>query len=199
MAPEKGLHMLVDGFIELASRLGKDRFELQLAGWLGPQHEAYWHEQQKKLCEADLDANWSYVGSIDRQRKIMFLRNLDLFSVPTTYQDPKGLFLLEAVAAGVPYLEPNHGAFPELHTRLQSGWLFEAKNQSDFNDQLVATVEQLARPSATPHANSIEFETGSAKLTSYEHRNQRPVDTLFDEISIDRMAQRFIDVVSRHH
>jgi glycosyltransferase involved in cell wall biosynthesis len=199
MAPEKGLHMLVDGFIELAKRLGRDRFELHLAGWLGPQHEAYWSEQQKKLQLAGLDTNWSYEGSIDRRRKIEFLRNLDLFSVPTTYQDPKGLFVLEAAAAGVPYLQPNHGAFPELHARLQAGWLFEAMNQNDFNDQLVATVEQFIHSSSTPSETSYNTATGSEKLASYEPRQTRPLETLFDEISIDRMAQRFCKIISRKH
>jgi glycosyltransferase involved in cell wall biosynthesis len=38
-----------------------------------------------------------------------------LLCVPSPYEEPKGLYVLEALAAGVPVVAPNHGAFPELH------------------------------------------------------------------------------------
>ena len=34
--------------------------------------------------------------------------------MPTVYEEPKGLFILEALANGVPVVQPSHGAFPEL-------------------------------------------------------------------------------------
>jgi glycosyltransferase involved in cell wall biosynthesis len=34
--------------------------------------------------------------------------------VPTVYREPKGLYVLEALANGVPVVQPEHGAFPEL-------------------------------------------------------------------------------------
>ena len=39
---------------------------------------------------------------------------LDVLSVPTTYREPKGLYVLEALANGVPVVQPRHGSFPEL-------------------------------------------------------------------------------------
>ena len=39
---------------------------------------------------------------------------LDLFSVPTVYAEPKGRYVLEALASGVPVVQPAHGAFPEM-------------------------------------------------------------------------------------
>ncbi len=44
-----------------------------------------------------------------------------MLSVPTTYRDPKGLFVLESLAAGVPAAQPRHGAFPEMLERLGGG------------------------------------------------------------------------------
>ena len=43
-----------------------------------------------------------------------FLQGLDVLSVPTTYREPKGLYVLEALANGVPVVQPRHGSFPEL-------------------------------------------------------------------------------------
>ena len=59
----------------------------------------------------------------NREQKIEFLRNLDVFSVPTVYVEPKGLFLLEAMACGVPVVQPSHGAFPEILAKTSGGLL----------------------------------------------------------------------------
>jgi glycosyltransferase involved in cell wall biosynthesis len=118
MAPEKGLHLLVDAFIELRRDGRFSNVRLSMAGWMGPQHTVYWKEQQTKLHRAGLDGQWSYAGTVNRAEKVAFLKSLDLFCVPTTYADPKGIFLLEAVASGLPYVMPEHGAFPELHRRI---------------------------------------------------------------------------------
>ena len=54
-----------------------------------------------------------------------FLQSVDVFSVPTRYVEPKGLFLLEAMACGVPVVQPRHGAFPEMIERTSGGLLVE--------------------------------------------------------------------------
>lgn len=118
--PAKGLDRLVDGFIELHRRR-KDAssedatqiVELHVAGWLGQQHLSYAQAQWQRLESAGLGHRYTYHGSPDLQGKIEFLRNLDLFCVPTQYEEPKGLYALEAMAAGVPSILPRHGVFPE--------------------------------------------------------------------------------------
>jgi glycosyltransferase involved in cell wall biosynthesis len=46
-------------------------------------------------------------------------------SVPTPYKEPKGLSLLEAMANGVPVVQPRHGSFPELIEQTGGGILVE--------------------------------------------------------------------------
>ena len=43
-----------------------------------------------------------YHGALDRQKKIEFLQDVDILSVPSPYKEPKGLYLFEAMACGVP-------------------------------------------------------------------------------------------------
>lgn len=114
LAPEKGLHVLVDAFIQLRQEPRFKDVRLDIAGWLGQDHREYAEEQFGKLKSAGLEADYQYHGSVDRAQKLSFLHSLDLFSVPSTYRDPKGIYVLESMAAGVPVVEPNHGAFPEL-------------------------------------------------------------------------------------
>lgn len=114
LAPEKGLHLLVDAFLQLKQWPGMEDARLEIAGWLGPQHKAYADEQFQKLRAAGHGEAFTHWGEIDRAQKLEFLRKIGVLSVPTTYREPKGLFVLEALAAGVPVVQPAHGAFPEL-------------------------------------------------------------------------------------
>ncbi|MEI8214261.1 MAG: glycosyltransferase [Planctomycetota bacterium] len=174
MAPEKGLHQLTDAFIALSRNHPERELRLRLAGWMGPQHDAYWEEQKKKLKLAKLDGRWDYAGSVDRSGKVSFLESLDLFCVPTTYADPKGLFLLEATAVGLPYVMPDHGAFPEVHKRLQKflpsdhGRLY----RHDSVHELVRTLEEsiAENPRSIPPSSELlhelDIETHTSRLIS---------------------------------
>ena len=139
LAPEKGLHVLVDAFIELRRRPGMDNVQLRIAGWLGEQNRAYAESQFDKLRAAGLGDAFQYVGEVDRQGKTEFLRSLDILSVPTTQREPKGLFVLESLAAGVPVVLPDHGAFPELVASTGGGCLTPPNDPS----ALAATLAEL--------------------------------------------------------
>ena len=121
LAPEKGLHVLIDAFIELHEMGNHPRARLQIAGWLGDHNRSYVDELMKRIDSAGLSELCQYVGSVDRAEKIDFLRSIDVLSVPTVYREPKGLFVLESLAAGVPVVQPDHGAFPEMIARLRGG------------------------------------------------------------------------------
>lgn len=143
LAPEKGLHLLVDAFIDLHQSQRLPTARLELAGWLGKQHAGYWQEQQNKLERAGLSDYFTYRGSVDREGKLRFLTSIDLLSVPTTYHEPKGLFVLEALAAGVPYIQPAHGAFPELHQRAAAGHLYNPETPHELADRLFEALTNL--------------------------------------------------------
>ena len=77
------------------------------------------------LTKAGLAAEFSYRGVVDRDGKLAFLQSLDVLSVPATYDEPKGLFLLEAMANGVPVVQPRRGAFTEIVERTGGGLLVD--------------------------------------------------------------------------
>ena len=139
IAPEKGFHHLVDSFIRLASKAEHRDLTLHASGWLGESNQQYFQAQQQKLATARLTDRFTYHGSPDLNQKVRFLKSLDLFSVPTEYQDPKGLFVLEALAAGVPVIQPDHGAFGELLGSTGGGLL----TKPGCLDSLCAAIEEL--------------------------------------------------------
>ncbi|MEO8497115.1 MAG: glycosyltransferase family 4 protein [Planctomycetota bacterium] len=146
LAPEKGLHVLVDAFIELRKRPATRDVRLEIAGWLGENNRSYAEAEFAKLRAAGLQDHFHYAGSIDREEKLAFLQRLDVFSVPTTYREPKGLFVLEALAAGVPVVLPSHGAFPELLAATGGGRLVAPNDPLALADELERTLfDQPAR------------------------------------------------------
>jgi len=134
--PAKGLHVLADAFIRLRQLPGMENARLKIAGWLGEQHRAYAEGIFEKVRRAGLADAFEYVGEVDRRGKLDFLASLDVLAVPTTYREPKGLFVLEALAAGVPVVQPDHGAFPEMLGELGGGLLHRPEDAAHLADRL---------------------------------------------------------------
>ncbi|MCE9562286.1 MAG: glycosyltransferase family 4 protein [Planctomycetes bacterium] len=128
ICPEKGFHNLVDAFILLRKLTTAPRAKLKVSGWLGENNQAFFAEQVKKLEVAGLAADFEHVECPTHDDKVKFLRSIDVFSVPTTYHEPKGLYVLEALANGVPVVQPRHGSFPELVEATGGGLLVEPEN-----------------------------------------------------------------------
>ena len=77
-----------------------------------------------------------YRGAVDRANKVRFFHDIDVLSVPSGYHEPKGLYLLEAMACGVPVVQPNHGAFPEILARTGGGVLAKSEAGADVADAI---------------------------------------------------------------
>jgi glycosyltransferase involved in cell wall biosynthesis len=173
VAPEKGLHVLADAYRILRQERGVRDVRLEAAGYLAGEHRAYLDEIQGRLREWGLDGEFRYHGTLDRDAKIAFLKGLDVLSVPSPYAEPKGLYVLEALANGVPCVQPNHGAFPEVLARTGGGVLFEPHDPSDLADRLAA----LAADREACHA-----------------LGERGAEGVHHHHSIARMADRALEV-----
>ncbi len=125
VAPEKGLHVLAESYLRLRRGTDFSGSALEVAGYLAPEHRGYLRGIERQMKAAGLGCEFRYRGTLDREQKIEFLRNLDVLSVPCTYDEPKGIFLLEAMACGVPVVQPRRGAFPEILERTGGGILVE--------------------------------------------------------------------------
>lgn len=129
ICPEKGLHELVEAVKILHSR--RPEVRLKAGGFLGPRDEAYFNDV--RTSAESLGDAFQHVGSPDeRADKIAFYKSLDVLSVPTVYHEPKGLYVLEALANGVPVVQPRHGAFTELIDSTRGGLLVEPGNPDDL-------------------------------------------------------------------
>jgi glycosyltransferase involved in cell wall biosynthesis len=142
IAPEKGLHVLAETYRVLRRERGLPPSRLHAAGYLPPEHRPYLADIERNLASHGLGEEFAYVGAPDRQGKFAFLRGLDVLSVPSPYHEPKGLYLLEAMATGVPVVQPLHGAFPEIIGRTGGGLLAPSNTTAHLADRLMQIWQQ---------------------------------------------------------
>jgi glycosyltransferase involved in cell wall biosynthesis len=131
LAPEKGLHNLCSAYRLLRERGFLESARLEVAGYLGPENRDYFNQLQNQMRDSGLGDEFHYRGAVNHQEKIEYLRSLDIFSVPSSYHEPKGLYLLEAMACGVPVVQPRHGAFPEIIDKTGGGILVDSEKPED--------------------------------------------------------------------
>ena len=136
VAPEKGLHLLAESYLRLRCETDFHGAVLEVAGYLAAEHRAYLRGVERRMKDAGFGAEFHYRGELDRPHKIEFLSSLHLLSVPCTYDEPKGIFLLEAMAAGVPVVQPRRGAFPEILEATGGGLLVEPDDPASLADAI---------------------------------------------------------------
>ena len=141
IAPEKGLHVLAEAY-RIARQSGDlPEARLEAAGYMAPDCKPYLEEIQKHLRDAGFGGEFHYRGVVERAEKIAFLRGLDVMSMPATYDEPKGVSLLEAMACGVPLVQPRRGSFTEIVEKTGGGLLV----QTDDPQSLAEGILRIAR------------------------------------------------------
>ena len=177
VAPEKGLHILCDAYRRFRARTAARPARLAVAGYLAPEHAAYLAGLTQQMKEAGLGAEFEYCGELDRAGKIRFLHSLDVLSVPATYAEPKGIFLLEAMATGVPVVQPRRGAFPEILDATGGGILVDP----DDPDALARGFEDLLNDPARAAALG---EAGALGVRAHYTAGQmaETVERIYDDV-----------------
>jgi glycosyltransferase involved in cell wall biosynthesis len=138
ISPEKGLLGLAQAYVQLRKRTGDAPMRLEVAGFMSPAHQPYLDEVKRVLAAGGVGHELTYHGAVDRAQKIAFLKTLSVLSVPTPYDEPKGVFLLEAMATGVPVVQPQRGTFTEVVQKTGGGLLVAPDDPAALADGLYA-------------------------------------------------------------
>lgn len=130
MCPEKGLDILVEAFIALKKREPFRNLKLKIGGGCGPGDEPFVTKMRERLEADGASGDVEFFPNLNRDEKLNFLKSLDVFSVPALYGEAFGLYVIEALAAKVPVVQPRHAAFPELIEASGGGLIADAKAES---------------------------------------------------------------------
>ena len=169
--PGKGLGLVVEAFILLKKRGRFPDAKLRCAGAMTADDERYVAALKRQLDEAGCAGDAEFLPNVSREEKAAFLQSLTLLSVPASYGEAFGLYLIEAWAAGVPVVQPRCAAFPELVEATGGGILCEPGSAEALAD---GWESLLAEP---------------AKAREMGARGRAEVER---EFSMPRMAERFV-------
>jgi len=140
MCREKGLDTLVEAYILLRQRERFQNLKLRIGGGCGPSDEPFVNDLRERLKTQGVLDDVEFCPNLDRAGKQEFFRSLSAFSVPALYGEAFGLYVIEAMASGVPVVQPRHAAFPELIEATGGGMLFEPGDPKALADVLEAPL-----------------------------------------------------------
>ncbi len=141
MCHGKGLETLVDAYLELRRRRPQ-RVLLHVAGAMTAVDEPLVAKQRSKLKRAGWLDDVEFFPNVTHEEKLEFFRRLSLFSVPAHYGEAFGLFVVEALASGVPVVQPEHGAFPEVLARSGGGLLCRPNDPADLAAKWIQLLDR---------------------------------------------------------
>ncbi|MEW6303973.1 MAG: glycosyltransferase family 4 protein [Verrucomicrobiota bacterium] len=148
MCPEKGLDVLVGAFISLKHLGHVKNLKLRVGGGCGPGDEPFVQKLRDRLEELGMLKDVEFCPNLDRHAKQEFFRSLSVMSVPATYGEAFGLYVIEALAAGVPVVQPDHAAFPELIEATGGGVTCKPRDPQALADALEPLLLDPARARA---------------------------------------------------
>ncbi len=126
--PERGLDTLVDAFIILKKNEKLKNAKLLISGGARGDDAPFIESLRNRLSSAGIINDVEFLSDFSKEAKYKFLHSLSVLSVPEKSPVAYGLYVLEALASGVPVVEPAIGVFPELIELTGGGVLYNGNN-----------------------------------------------------------------------
>ena len=164
--PGKGIGVLVDAFILLKKRNTIAGLKLRCAGSMTDGDARYAETLRTKLAAAGCADDVEFLPNVSREEKVRFLRSLDVFSVSATASEAFGLYVIEALAAGVAVVQPRAWAFPEIVGE-KCGVLFDPGKSAESAALALADAleESLRNPARTRACGAAARELAREKFS----------------------------------
>ena len=173
MSESLGLGLLVDAFIELKQNPPLRDLKLKATGGLIGDDIKFVEKLKKRLAKHGMESDASFLDDFSEANRLNFLESLTVLSVPVEKGEAFGLYILESLAAGVPVVQPNVAAFPEVIEATGGGIVYDVEKQG----ALAKALESLL---LNPERISELGDKGRA--------------TVFERFGIDIIAQEMTNV-----
>jgi len=165
MHEENGFGILVDAFIELKRNPSYKDLRLYATGGMTGDDRRFFTRQMKKLKANNLTGD-VFIQHDFRQESLKdFFRNVSILSVPVLKGEAFGLYQLEALASGIPLVQPEVGAFPEIINATGGGVTYHPNTSSMLASALADTLEDKEKLS------KLSASGVAAIATSFNCRN----------------------------
>lgn len=108
----KGVHLAIQA-VKKYNLTAKKPLKLKIAGkhYAGHKKDTYWQERIAPLLDDEIE----YIGFVsDSVAKQSFLGDAKALIIPSVFDEPFGIVMIESLACGTPIVGLNSGAIPEV-------------------------------------------------------------------------------------
>jgi glycosyltransferase involved in cell wall biosynthesis len=173
MNRENGLDILIDAFILLKKDQKYNDVQLHITGGSTGEDANFIKEQKKKLEELGIRPFAHFWEGFEMNHRKHFLNRMQFISVPVRNGEAFGMYLSEAMASGIPVVQPALGAFPEIVNRGGGGVIY----QPNTPETLAKTLKDLL--------------DNPSKTERLSNEARASVETYFD---INKQAEKLVKV-----
>ena len=176
LCEENGLAVLVDAFILLKQDSAYHEVVLKLTGGSTADDLHFIRDQKAKLSKAGLEKWVIWADEFEGEERQKFFDTVSVISVPVLNGEAFGLYQLEAMASGIPMVQPALGAFPEV-INLSGGGLVYTPNDAASLAKAIGSVildsnklQELSDAGLSGVQEHFDIHEQSKKLIKvYEH------------------------------
>lgn len=179
MCEENGLAVLVDAFILLRENTRYRSVKLKITGGKTADDASFIKEQKLKIAKAGLTNDVFWAEEFEGEERQKFFDSVRLISVPVLNGEAFGLYQLEAMASGIPMVQPALGAFPEVIKTSGGGMIYTPNEPGQLAEALASLIldkeklQQLSEAALSGVKQHFDIHSQAKKMVAvYEHVKQ---------------------------
>lgn len=159
MYEEHGFGIFIDAFIKLKQQKGFEDVLLKLSGGYTADDKKFVNKQIRKLKKAGVMDDVEFIDDYKPEQRYNFFEKITILTVPVLKGEAFGVYQLESLACGVPLVQPNLGAFPEIINETKGGITFEPNTPDEMVSTWMSILPQhdkIIKMGKEGHKNALE-------------------------------------------
>ncbi len=133
MSPEKGPGQA----IEIAKKAG---VKLLMAAKVDAVDKEFFENKVRPLIDGD---QIQFIGEVNHNEKVKFLKNAKALIAPIQWEEPFGLFFIEAMACGTPVVTMKRGSVSEIVVNGKTGFICEDIDEASEKIKSIGKIERI--------------------------------------------------------
>lgn len=132
MSPEKGPVQA----IQIAKKAG---IKLIMAAKVDAVDEDYFEKEVEPLVDGE---QIKFIGEVNHEEKVELLGNAKALIAPIQWEEPFGLFFVEAMACGTPVIATRRGSVPEIVVDKKTGFICDTIEEAAERTKIIGNINR---------------------------------------------------------